>query len=434
MIKTTIKPKINRIFIVILSMCLLPLLLMTSGCKRKSVYQLIDENKFKDAETLCAKQEGDEKHSCYVALGRAYYNLKMYEKAAETFEKIDVYTSVIDAYFAGNMSSKAEEYCARQSGSMKSRCSLYLGKTFYRNRDVTKALIYFKQANDLPLVNHVTSRLRAFRLMELLEKQLTTINSTSYPNIPDLKTDISDSISNLRSYIYIEKYLNLSVTASNGPLPKGDKIYTSVLSKINGEYGLSFVEKGEKLSDAIAMNKISQGLVDDFVYAGKKLDPLVKLLKNLWDMESLRGTFETYSGKVMKIDYEGAYAKAFSHAEMLLTTLEDMKKVEKGSELADYFNDLSVDSQTVDYIAALMGNMKIRMRDIEDHKKRYLEVKADSTSVQYVDSVYNGFFSSMNEVLKDVANSDYQKANDLLVSSYDSAKKELGIRNTVQGY
>ncbi|NIM84835.1 MAG: hypothetical protein GTN82_41875 [Candidatus Aminicenantes bacterium] len=397
-----------------------------SGCKRQRVDQLLEKGKYRAAERRCEKANVEEKSECYKTIAAFYLQKNHYKRAAIYYAKAGDHIRVINTYFRGDLIPEAEKYCANQHGKAKKQCADRLARKFFINGNYQKAVHYYKIAGENQMVLYIETRVPVFQLVDQIGKRLKELRD------PGVSAEMRRIKQTLTAYIYMEKYQEWPYPRESGPDKGAANIFARAGKMLETMVVPTFVEK--LTSSSFDWSKKN---IESVSFDHQKLESLINLIKSLYHIADKREFFTRYSvvyhGEEKKkerdalksLNYEKAYLKALDHSKTLLETIEEADREKNKEWLQDYKDDLTVDIKVIDYISSMMDNMKIRIGDIRKRSQRLQKNSEDEAVKKTSEKLFWEFVAVCNRVLHAISKEDYQKANDLLISGYETAKSGI---------
>ena len=409
-----------------LTLILITLLFLNSGCKEQNLEQLLEMRKYDAAEKYCEKREGEEKKKCCKTIAAYYYQDDRFEKAALFYDKAGEPVETVKCLWQGNLIAEAEEYCKKQSGDIKKQCAANLAGKFYYSGNPSKAVEYYQMAEDNEMTTWVQGRTPVFQLVKTIETDWKTIDN------PDIRTMMKAVSKALSSYIYLEKYTKWPY----GGETESDKQATEICDKA---IRLMDEKAAPQLMDII--KSISTGSqwtkenLESLSFPRARLESLTKLVQYLHNIARYRRFFAKFtegaaetSGKNINTNYAAAYNTALKHAGGLIETIELADGVNDRQQLKVYEDDLSIDLTIIDYVSSMIDNLEIRIGDIQTRGKQF---KRFHNSAEYKDrseKLTGEFITLCNRVLQTIGKEEFQEANDLLLKGYESIKNDLTVK------
>jgi tetratricopeptide (TPR) repeat protein len=415
-----------------------------SGCKQKSVDKLLEKGKVRAAEKRCEKANAEEKSGCYKTIAAFYLQKGHYKRAAVYYAKAGDHISVINSYFRGDLIPEAEKYCANRHGNAKKQCAERLARKFFINGNYRQAVRYYKIAGENRAVSYIETRVPVFQLVEQIGHRLKEKTA------PGVGAGMSGIKQTLTAYIYMDKYREWPYRRESGPDTGAADIFARAKKMLETGVVPTFIEKLTGSSFDWSKKSIESVSFDHL-----KLESLINLIKSLHHIAGKREFFTRYSvvyygeakkkggeakkkegeakkkeGEAKKkvketpksFNYEKVYLKALDHSRTLLATIEEAGRGEKKEWLQDYKDDLTVDIKVIDYISSMMDNIKIRIEDIRKRSRRLRKNSKNGAVKKMSEKLFWDFVAVCNRVLHAVSKEEYQKANDLLISGYETAK------------
>jgi hypothetical protein len=394
-----------------------------SGCKQKSLDQLLEKGKYRAAERRCEKANAAEKSKCYKTIAAFYLQKNHYKRAAVYYAKAGDHIRVINTYFQGDLIPEAEKYCANRHGEAKKQCADRLARKFFINGDYREAVRYYTIIGENRMVLYIESRVPIFQLVDQLGKRLKEMRD------PGVSAEMRRIKQTLTAYIYMDKYQEWPYHSESGPDNRAENIFAEAGKMLETGVVPFFVRKLNSSSFDWSKKSIEYVSFDHL-----KLESLINLIKSLFHIADKREFFTRYSvvnqGEAKKkvkdtaksLNYEEAYLKALDHSRTLLEAIEDADREKNSEWLQDYKDDMTVDIKVIDYISSMMDNMKIRIEDIRKRSQKLQKNSEDEAVKKASEKLFRDFAAVCNRVLHAVSKGEYQKANDLLVSGYETAK------------
>jgi tetratricopeptide (TPR) repeat protein len=415
--------KLTKLLFLIL---LIILILPGSGCKRKSIEQLLQRGKIEAAESRCQKMKPEDKTGCYKTIALFYLKKDQYKKAAVYYAKAGAHINVINSYLQGDLILEAEKYCAAQTGAAKKQCAARLGRKFFIDENPGKAIQYYNIAGETEKVLYIQAKTPVFQIVDQINKKTAEVKDFN------LSGKITGLKKALIAYIYMEKYHKWHYPKKSGPYKTAAGIYEQALKMLEDEVVPTFI-KTLNNSGFDWSEKSVQSLSFDLF----KMESLINLIKLLHHIADKREFFNKYSvvyqdkSKTEKkephrsLNYEEAYIKTLDHAEMLLEEIVDSNGVKNKESLEDYQHDINIDMQVIDYIASMMDNVKARIDDIHRRSQKLQKSGKEEAVKKKTEKLFWDFVALCNRVLHLISKEKYQEANDLLISGYGTAKNAI---------
>lgn len=397
-----------------------------SGCKRKSIEQLLQRGKVEAAKKRCEKMKPEEKTGCYKTIALFYLKNDQHQKAANYYAIAGAHINVINSYLQGDLIPEAEQYCADQTGAAKKQCAARLGRKFFIDENPGKAIQYYHIAGKTEEVLYIKTRLPVFQLVDQINKKTAAVKDV---NLSGKITAIKKA---LMAYIYMDKYHRWPYHKKSGPDKMAAGIYENALKMLEHQVVPTFI-KTVNHSDFDWSEKSVRSLSFDLF----KIERLIDLIKNLHHIADKREFFTQYSvpyqDKSKKqsktphqsLNYEDAYMKALDHSRMLLEEITAANGVKNKEGRADYQHDINIDMQIIDYIASMLDNIKARIDDIHRRSQKLQKSNKEEVIKKKTERMFWDFVAQCNRVLYLISNEEYQEANDLLLSGYDTAKNGI---------
>lgn len=409
----------KRLVFIILIILVLP----SSGCKRKTIEQLLQRGKVEVAEKRCEKMKPEEKTRCYKTIALFCLSKDQYKKAAVYYAKADAHINVINSYLQGDLILEAEEYCAAQTGTAKKQCAVRLGRKFFIDENPGKAIQYYNMAGETEKVLYIKTRVPIFQLLDQINKKAMEVKDFN------LSGKITGLKKALIAYIYMDKYQKWPFDKKSAPYKLAADIYKNALRMLEDKVMPIFITTLNNSSFDWSEKSVRRLSFDHF-----KMESLINLIKHLHHIADKREFFTKYSivyqdkSKNEKkeprqsFNYEQAYTKALDHSKMLLEEIEESNGVKKEEWLEDYQHDINIDMKVIDYIASMMDNVKARIDDILRRSQKLQKSNKDEAVRKNAENLFWDFVAQCNQVLHLIGKEKYQEANGLLTSGYESAK------------
>ncbi len=400
-------------------------ILSNAGCKKQSLEQLLERRNYKAAAKLCETKEGEEKRKCNKSVAAYYLGDELFEKAAFYYDKAGEQTEVINCYYRGNLIAEAEKYCTKQTDTVKIKCAAHLARKFYFNRKPTKAVLYYQMAQDHGMTQWVQGRTPVFKLLETIEKDRETIET------PEIKTELKHIAGTLRLYIYMEKYTRW---------PYGEKNKTNQRAARTCEKAVRIIEENaaptlfDKFKKPTPDSQWTEETIRTISFHHAKLDSLVKLTQYIHNIARYRNFFTKHSpnppetGKKKETGYDAVFTVALTRADGLFETVEAAEGVTGQKKRDVYEEDLSIDLDIVEYISSLLDNLEIRIGDIQTRGKQYRKRLKTEAAAKKAEKRFRDFIELTARVLDAVGKEEFQEANDMLTTGYESIKKDLTLK------
>jgi len=223
--------------------------------------------------------------------------------------------------------------------------------------------------------------------------------------------------------------------------PHGEKTDTDKRAARACEKAVRMIEETaapaffEKLKDTLStsqwLGKGSRAL--SFHLA--ELDGLVKLLQYLHNIARYRYFFTKHSpdppetGTKKETDYEAVYTVALTRADGLFETIDAAGGVTDENRLKVLEEDLSIDMDIIAYVSSLLDNLEIRIGDIQTRGKQYGKRLNTEAAVKKSEKLFRDFIALTGRVLAAVGKEEFQAANDMLTTGYESIKNELTVKS-----
>jgi tetratricopeptide (TPR) repeat protein len=408
---------------------LIPLIILVlpgSGCKRKTIEQLLQRGKVEAAERRCEKKKPEEKTGCYKTIALFYLKKDQYKKAAAYYAKAGAHINVINSYFQGDLILEAEKYCADQTGAAKKQCAARLGRKFFIDENHSKAIQYYNIAGETEKVLYIEAKVPVFRLVDQINKKAGEVKDFK------LSGKIMGIKKALIAYIYMGKYHRWPYHKKSGPYKLAAGIYEEALNMLEEKVVPIFVKTLNNSNFDWSEKSVRSLSFDHF-----KMESLINLIKHLHHIADKREFFTKYSvvyqdkskkarkGPHQSLNYEEAYMKTLDHSKILLAEIVESNGVKNKEWLDDYQHDMSIDMQVIDYIASMIDNVKARLDDIRRRSQKLQKTSKDEAVKKKTDKLFWDFVAQCNRVLHLISKEKYQEANDLLISGYETAKNGI---------
>ena len=418
--------KHNKLFKLLVLIPLVILVLQGSGCKRKTIEQLLQRGKVEAAEKRCTKMKPEEKTDCYKTIALFYLKNEQYKKAAMYYAKAGAHINVINSYFQGDLITEAEKYCADQTGEAKKQCAASLGRKFFIDENPGKAIQYYHIAGETEKVLYIEAMVPVFQLVDKINKKAAEVKDFN------LSGKISGLKKTLIAYIYMGKYHKWPYPKEPGPYKTAADAYENALKILEDNVVPAFIKTLNDRSFDWSEKSVRSLSFDQF-----KMESLINLIKNLHHIADKKEFFTKYSvvyhdksktGEKeprQSINYEEAYMKVLDHSKMLLEEIVDSNGEKNKEQLDDYQHDINIDMQIIDYIASMMDNVKSRIDDIHQRSQNLKNNSKDKAVKEKAEKLFWDFAAQCSRVLHLISKEKYQEANDLIVSAYDTAKSGI---------
>lgn len=402
---------------------LILLLLPGSGCKRKTIEQLLQRGKVEAAGRRCEKMKPAEKTGCYKTIALFYLKKDQYKKAAMFYEKAGAHINVINSYLQGDLIPEAEKYCADQTGEAKKQCAARLGRKFFIDENPGKAIQYYHMAGETGKALYIEARVPLFQLVNRLKQKAAEVKDFN------LSGKITGIKKILLAYIYMEKYHQWPYPKKPGPYKTAAGIYADALKMLEDTVAPTFTRTLNNDSFDWSERSVRSLSFDQF-----KMESLINLIQHLYNItdksEFFKKYFLEYQDKSQKekkeppqaLDYEKVYSKALDHSKMLLEEIAEANDVKNKGWLDDYRHDMNIDRQVIDYIVSMMDNMQARIDDIDQRSRKLQITGKDEAVKKKTRDLLQDFAAQCSQVFHLISKEKYQEANDLLVSGYETAK------------
>ena len=408
---------------------LIPLItavLTGSGCKRKSIEQLLQKGKVEAAERRCEKMKPEEKTDCYKTIALFFLKKDQYKKAARYYAKAGAHISVINSYFQGNLTREAEQYCAVQTGAAKKQCAASLGRKFFIDENPGKAIQYYRIAGETGKVLYIEAMAPVFQLVVQVNKKAAEVKDFN------LSGKITGLKKTLIAYIYMEKYRQWPFPKEPGPYQTAAGIFADALKILEDNVVPTFIETLTDRGFDWSGKSVQALSFDQF-----KIESLINLIKQLHHIADKKEFFTKYlaayqdkskTGKKeprQLLNYEEVYMKALDHSKMLLAEIEESGGEKNKQRLDDYRHDINIDMQVIDYIAAVLDNLKSRIDDIYRRSQKLQNSSKDEAVKKKAEKLFWDFAAQCGRVLHLIGQEKYQETNDLIISAYETAKSGI---------
>lgn len=405
---------------------LITVLLLSIGCKEKSLEQLLEMRRYKDAEAFCEKREGEEKKKCCKTIASYYYQDDQFQRAAIFYDKAGEPVETVKCFWQGNMIAEAEEYCRKQSGDIKKQCAANLAGKFYYTGNPDKAVYYYGMAEDTKMTAWVEGRTPVFQLIKAIETDGKTIET------PGIRSGMKAISKTLDAYIYMENYIRWP----HGEETESDRQAARTCEKavriMDEEAAPSLMEKIKVITAGAQWTEENLAALS---FPRARLESLTKLVQYLHNISGYREFFAKYTGgtgetagEKTNVNYDAAYDTVLKHAAGLIETVGLADGITDLKQLKVYEEDLSIDLTVIDYISSMMDNLEIRIGDIQTRGKQYRKHHKSDGAVKKADQLTGDFILLCNRVLQAIGKEKFQDANNLLIAGYESVKNELTVK------
>ncbi len=428
----------GHIFSITLALLPAVLLLFTAGCKSKSIDQLLAEGKYDKAEKACSKLEANEQAKAYGKVASTYFEKKMYDQAAVVFDKAGNPLGAINSYYRGDNMAKAESYCREQPGKTQKDCAAHIGRLYYSTDNYRKAIEFFRLAGDEKKAVYIESKVPVYQLVETIGKET--------PKIPNAKVRkvMKAYAHSLKAFIHLEDYLEWPHKLDSPLDKKASALCEKAVKQIREHSAPTLIEK---ITHMAAGSGWDLKKLETAAYYNAELEQLIKLVKLLRDTGGHRKFFTKYSvvfqdpadkkspgtkedetwdpGKAR--NFEEVYQKVLFHADGLFDSIKGAKDIKDPKILKDYQGDLGIDMDIIVYIESMLRNVRLRFLDLK-RKADQLRKAADAAGVsqkQKAGRLMNEFTASCNRILHAIGKGQFQEANALLTTQYETAKRQL---------
>lgn len=405
---------------------LIILILTGSGCKKRSIEQLLQRGKVEAAEKRCEKMKPGDKTACYKTIALFYLQNDQYKKAAMYYDKAGAHINVINSYFQGDLIGEAEKYCANQTGEARKQCAASLGRKFFIDENPGKAIQYYHIAGETGKVSYIETMVPVFQAVDLINQKAAEEKDFN------LSSKITGLKKALIAYIYMEKYHTWPYPKEPGLYKTAAEIFERALKILREDVAPAFIKTLNDRSFDWSEKSVLFLSFDHF-----KMESLINLIKNLHHIADKREFFTKYSVAYQdksekekkesrqSLNYEEAYMKALDHSKMLLEEIVESNGETNKQELEDFQYDINIDMKIIDYIASMLDNLKSRIDDINRRKQKLQSSSKDETVKKNADKLFWDFAAQCNRVLHLISKEKYQEANDLIISAYDTAKSGI---------
>lgn len=405
---------------------LIILVLPGSGCKRKTIEQLLQRGKTEAAEKRCQKMNPEEKTRCYKTIALFYLKKDQYKKAAMYYAKAGAHISVLNSYLQGDLILEAGKYCAAQTGAAKKQCAARLGRKFFIDENPGQAIQYYNIAGETEKAAYIETRVPVFQLVDLIKKKAIEVKDFN------LSGKITGLKKALIAYIYMDKYQKWPYHKKSAPYERAAGIFENAQKMLEDKVVPTFIKTLNNSSFDWSEEGVRRLSFDHF-----KMESLINLIKHLHHIADKREFFTKYSvvyvensqkGKKetrQSLNYEQAYMKALDHAKMLLEEIEESNGVKNKEWLEDYQHDINIDMKVIDYIVSMMDNVKARIDDIHRRNQKLQKSSKDEAVKKNTEALFWDFVAQCNRVLHLIGKEKYQEANGLLISGYGTAKSRI---------
>lgn len=430
--------------LIILSQCLflITLSLLTFSCKKTSTEHLLARGQAEEAAENCEDLEGDARKECFLKVAKFHFQQEQFKKAAQFYARAGAHDRVINSYLLAKSRKDAEAYCSTLDGKNKKQTAVLLARSFYLSGDYEQAIHYYTTAGELDRVKNVKAKIPSFKMVEALEKhEINAIES-------GVKKQISDFKETLKEYIYMDRYRKWTLEITNETDEQARAAYRKAWAGIDGSAAPAFTTK---LKALLEKEHWTAADVEELSFDHSWLRSLMTVIKSLDRAAYTRRFYTKYSvvftgdsdasnkmpDKMPAKDYnfEEAYSKLLSHTTALFKTLDEYaaeKQINK-QLIADYKNDVEVDVEIIRYIAGMLVNLQTRVIELERRGKRIRRFNDGEALNTQTETILTDFIAIANQVLHLVGKGDYQAANQLMLSGYNSARDTIaGLEKTLE--
>lgn len=384
------------------------------GCKGKSVGPLLEEGEVEAAVRRCEKMEPEQRTGCYGTIAAYYLKEDQFKEAAVYYARAGDHAQVINSYFRADLIAEAEKYCAGQVGPARQQCAARLGRKFFINGNYNRAIHYYMMAGDSEKVSYIEVRIPLFQLVERIARELTAAQD---PQVHDRIEGIKET---LNEYIYMDKYVHWPYKSQSKAGQRAAAVFELALTRLTAQSVPTLVRKlhspsfdwSTKSVDAVSFDRV-------------KLQSLIGLITSLHRMAGKRQFFGKFSAPSEPLAYDGALLKALDHAGGLLKTIEEAEGVTNKEWAADYQYNMDIDIRAIDYIAAMMDNIKKRIEDIQARSRRLQNSSQDTVTKEIAAKLFRDFLAQCRRVFQAIGQEEFPQANDLLLDAYKTAKTGL---------
>lgn len=420
--------------IILICLSLITLLFSTTSCKKASTENLLARGKVEDAVENCEDLEDKARKECFLKVAQFHFQQEQFKKAAKLYAKAEAHDRVINSYLLAKSRADAEAYCKSLEGGGKKQTAVLLARSFYLGGDYDKAIHYFTMAGEMERVKNVRAKIPSFKMVEALEKrQASTQNAAAKRQIADIKET-------LKEYIYMDRYRKWTLDTGKETDKQAKAAYQKAWAGIDGNAAPSFTGK---LRTLLEKEQWSAADLDNLSFDHAWLRDLMTVIKSLDRAAYTRRFFSKYSvvflgnAKASTVkpqkdynkdyNFEESYSKLLSHTSELFKTLKEYmaeKKIDK-QLLADYKNDLEVDIEIINYIAGMLVNLQTRIVEIDRRGKRIRKFNDGEAIKIQTETILWDFVAIVNQVMHIMGKGDYQDANQLMLSGYNTARETI---------
>ena len=412
------------------------LLVVSSGCKRKGLDELMEEGKYSEADSYCESVKDDQKAKCYNILATLYFRKDKFDKAAFFYAKAGEHFKVIHSYFRGDFIAEAEAYTRAQEGNIKRNCAGLLAKKLYIYGSLRKSVTYYRMAGQHRIADNIENKIPVFELYSKIKDSLPTFKD------PVQRKRIANFNITLKSYIYLDKFLKWPYGRNSEIMKRADALCLDAIKKIEQEAAPEFIEN---LRSAAENNTWDQRRMEKIAFSHAKLDSLEELIKYIHNIAALRNFLaqnsvvyygeegsndiplqERSKGASQKaLNFDQAFEKALNRGDGVFETINFAAESPGQITLKEYVEDFRIDLGVIDYILSFMQNLETRIKDIQQRSQQYRDTQGGETARKNADRLFWAFVAEGNKALYKVSREEYQAANEQLTSAYETAKKQL---------
>jgi tetratricopeptide (TPR) repeat protein len=393
-----------------------------SGCKKKSVEQLLQQGRVDRAVKYCADCESTKQKECFAKIAVYFFDSQDYKQAAEFYARAGDHTRVISCYLIGNALSDAETYYSQLPQENQKEGATLLAKSLYLQGDYIKAKQYYQKAGASQKVKQIEAKIPAFQLLATLNLEVQKYAQS------EVRSKITRLKDTLKNYIYFDGYNEWRYGTKNQTDRDAATIFIKAHNILHEKMAPIFMEN---ISKTLATSTWTQKNMDMLFFQQARLNRLMGLLKALDVIGSYRRFYMKYEVLLSptpqpgESGYEATYKSAVEHATGLMETVTLSEKNTGASSLADLINDLDVDGEVLDYITGMLDNIRARIMELETRGKNIRKFNtAESLQTETMQSLAN-FLAGCNGVLQKIGKNEYPKANDLLLKTYNTCKKNI---------
>lgn len=393
-----------------------------TGCKKKSIDELLQQGRVDVAQKYCGNLENEAQKECFAKIAVYYFQLEDFKKAAEFYAKAGDHVRVISCYLIGDSLPDAEAYCAKLPASSRKEGASLLAKSCYLRGNYTAAMRYYQMAGEMQKAEQIRAKVPAFQLLEALQA-----NATKYAR-SEIRSKIETVHETLKTYLYLDGYDTWRFGSKNETDRAAALIFAKAHHVLQQSVAPVFIEN---ITKTLATSSWTTESVAVIFFHRARMNRLIRVLKALDTIGSYRRFYSNYAGMSQitpekgEPGYEVVYKSAVHHAAGLMETIAQSEKGVKASLFADFSNDMDVDGEVVDYIADMLDNIQARLMELETRGKHIQKVSTDQMIKSEISGGFVNFVSACNLVLLEIGKKEYRNANEMLLKTYNAAKKKI---------